>query len=185
MKNYLVGDKVKLVKFCDRYITPEYLNWLNDHEVNRYLNNGRIPIIRESILSNNDNKNIMFAILSNVGVDGEENLWQDKEYKYYIGICSLHEVDWINRKCEMGYVIGNKKYWGVGIATEVVKLLTEYGFDRLNFNKITACAVEENIASLKILSKNGFKQYAVDEQDYYLEGKYHNTIRFYNLVEWR
>src|SRR5574337_511888 len=173
MKKYLEGNKIKLVKFSDRYIGKEYLNWLNDHEINRYLNNGRIPLIRENLLNNNDNKNITFAILTNVGVDSGNNLWQDEEFNYYIGTCSLHEIDWINRKCEIGYMIGNKYYWRAGLSTEVVKILVDYAFNRLNLNKITAGVVEENIASSRILEKNGFKKYAIEEQDYYLEGKYH------------
>jgi hypothetical protein len=60
----------------------------------------------------------------------------------------------------------------------------DYAFNRLNLNKVTAGVVKGNEGSAKVLIKNGYKQYCTNPQDYYLEGKYFDTERFYKLQEW-
>lgn len=178
MKQFLQGEKVKLVKFSEEYITGEYLGWLNDTQVNKYLNTGRFPVARMNVFAPDGEKNLMFAVLSNIGAATDDKLWQDQDYNHYIGTCSLHDIDWISRRGEVGYMIGEKTHWGAGIATEIVRLIVDYAFNRLNLNKIKAGVVDGNIGSIKALEKNGFKQYAVEEENYYLEGKYLNTYLF-------
>ena len=183
--NYLIGDKVKLVKFTEQYMTPQYVGWLNNPEVNRYLNTGRFPVCRQELITPSGEKNLMFAIMSNIGSDSADKLWKDTEYNHYIGTCSLHDIDWISRKGEIGYMVGEKTHWGAGIATELIYLLTGYAFNRLNLNKLTAGVVEINKGSIKALEKNGFKQFAIFEQEYYLDGKYLDSYRFHNFKNWR
>lgn len=180
MKQYLIGERIKLVKFTERYITASYLSWLNDHRVNRYLFVGRFPITKEEIVVPSDNTNLRFAMLSRLEADG--SLGDD--YLNYIGTLSLHNIDWITRRGEIGYMIGESSCWGRGISTEAVSLITDYGFNRLNLNKITAGVTAGNEGSVKVLLKNGYKQYATEPQEYYLEGKYLDVERFYKLQEW-
>lgn len=56
---------------------------------------------------------------------------------------------------ELGYWIG-EPYWGNGIATESVKLITNYGFTELGLVRIFSGVFEHNIASMKVLEKAGF-----------------------------
>ncbi len=183
--NYLIDKKVKLVKFTEQYMTLQYVGWLNDPETNRYLNTGRFPVSRQELTPPHGEKNIMFAVMSNIGADTAGKLWQDDSYNHYIGTCSLHDIDWVARKGEIGYMIGEKTHWGAGIATELVGLLTDYAFNRLNLNKLTAGVVEKNIGSIRALEKNGFKQFAILEQEYYVDGRYLNTHRFHNFQKWQ
>ena len=165
---YLLGSNLKLYKFTERYITPEYIGWLNDSETNRFLDVGRIPVVREEVFAPKDDKNLMFAVME----EGSSN---------YIGTCSLHKIDWISRKAQIGYMMGSKKHWGKGLATELIGLLTDYGFNRLGLNKITAGVVDGNVGSVKVLEKNGYTKYGTNPQDYYLEGEYLDTHLFYKL----
>jgi RimJ/RimL family protein N-acetyltransferase len=184
MRKYLEGDKIKLVKFADPFITGKYLNWLNDHQVNRYLITGRFPVTRGNVFAPDGEKNLMFAMMSNIGAASDDKLWQDTDYNHYVGTCSLHDIDWITRKGEVGYMLGEKTHWGAGLTTEVVKLITEYAFERLNLNKLTAGVVDGNEGSIKVLEKNGYKKFATNEKDYYLEGKFLDVHRFHNFQEW-
>ena len=182
--NYLTGERIRLVKFADRHITPAYIAWLNDQEVNRYLCTGRMPVSKDEMVAPKDEKNLMFAIMSNLlpGVGG--NYETSGAYQNYVGTCSLHSISNIDRRAEIGYMIGDKSHWGIGIATELVGLLAEYGFGRLNMNKLTAGVVKGNIGSVKALEKNGFKQYCTNPQDYFLDGAYLDAERFYKLQGW-
>jgi len=180
---YLVGKDIKLVKFTDRFITAKYIDWLNDQDVNRYLFTGRIPISKEEITNRNDGNNIMFAIMCKLSADGDA-LVEEEFYSEFIGTISLNGIDWIIRKGEIGYMIGEKSHWGAGIATEAVKLVSDYALNRLNLHKVEAGVVEGNIGSIKVLEKNGFKEYTVIPDDYWFEGKYYGAHRFYKLQGW-
>lgn len=182
---FLQGEKIKLVKFTSRFITAQYIDWLNNQGVNKFLYTGRMPISKEEISERNDHCNLMFAIMCNLAYNFENDEYEELEdYNQYIGTISLNAIDWINRKGEVGYMIGEETHWGLGIATEAVKLVTDYALQRLNLNKVEAGVVDENGGSIKVLERNGFKEYGVIPQDYWHEGKYHDTYRFYKLQEW-
>lgn len=167
--SYLVGQKIRLVKFTERFVTDDYIGWLNDHDISKYLCTGRLPISKADIVVPSGDSNLRFAIIT-VG----------QEFDEYIGTISLHDIDWISRRGEVGYLIC-KEFWGKGIASEAVQLVTDYAFNRLNLHKVEAGVVEGNIGSVKVLEKNGYKEYGRIPDSHYLEGKYHNVIRFYKL----
>lgn len=183
---YLQGPKIKLVKFTERSITPQYMDWLNNPEINRYLEVGRLPVSREEVFAPKDDKNLMFMIMCNYFFNEDNGKFlDDVGFNTYIGTCSLHKINWIDRKAEIGYMIGDKNYWRRGLATELIALLSDYGLNRLNLNKLTAGVIECNTGSMKALERNGFKQYSVEEQEYYVDGKYLNAHKFYKLKEWK
>jgi len=126
----------------------------------------------------------MFAIMTNIHFDSGEKPWGDDNYSEFIGTISINSIDWINRKGEIGYMIGDKSYWGFGIATEAVELASSYALQRLNLHKVEAGVVAGNIGSIKVLEKNGFKEYGVIPEDHWLEGKYYDAHRFYKLQGW-
>lgn len=170
MKEYLKSKRVSLHKFTNKYITAEYLGWLNDHQVTRYLCTGRLPVTKDDVFIPNNDTDLWFAV-----VFDENGVFK------YIGTISLHDIDWVARKGEVGYMIGDKNYWKKGVATEIIGLISDYAFDRLGLNKLTAGVVEGNTGSMKALEKNGFEKYGTNPQDYYLCGKYLGTHLFYKL----
>lgn len=66
-------------------------------------------------------------------------------------------------ECEIGYSIG-KKYWKKGYGKELVKCMLKY-INSLNYTKVLATSRKENIASLKLLEKIGFKLSSEKEID--------------------
>ena len=51
-----------------------------------------------------------------------------------------------------------KKYWGKGIGTEVGNIVKNYIFDNFkDIEELTCSAFDENVASVKLLKKIGFK----------------------------
>lgn len=167
----LESDRIRLDKFTERSITPSYISWLNDYEVNKYMQTGRLLVSEKDVYAPKNDKDLLFMIRYKESDDSAP----------YIGTASLHRIDWVIRKAEIGYMIGDKSYWKKGIASEVVSLLTNYGFNRLNLNKITAGVVDGNEGSVKVLLKNGYEKYCEEPEDYYLDGKLLNTHKFYKL----
>ena len=58
-------------------------------------------------------------------------------------------------KAEISYIF-DSDYTGNGYCSEIVKLLIDVSFNKLSLNKLYAYCKEENIASIKVLTKNGF-----------------------------
>ena len=65
------------------------------------------------------------------------------------------QTDIYRKSAEIGYWIG-EPYWNKGIATRAVKLLVNYGFEKLNLNRIFTGVFESNKASQRVLEKSGF-----------------------------
>lgn len=84
--------------------------------------------------------------------------------------CLLKD-DVTRKSIEIGYFIG-EKFWGKGIATETVKLITEYVVKEFKPIRIYAEVFEHNKASMRVLQKNGF----------YLEGIRKNAVIKNNIV---
>ena len=57
---------------------------------------------------------------------------------------------------EVAYYI-DRFYWGRGLATELVRESLAHAFDDLDLSEVGAFAKPENVASVRVLIKNGFK----------------------------
>ncbi len=71
----------------------------------------------------------------------------------FIGAIGLG-FDMAANAAEAGYWIG-MPYWGQGYATEALKGLLRLGFGRLGLDRITASAMVENAASMRVQEKAG------------------------------
>ena len=75
-----------------------------------------------------------------------------------VGISGLHgKPDVYRRTGELGYWIG-EPYWNLNIGTETIRQLVEIGFDELGLVRLEAEVYEYNMASVRILEKNGFER---------------------------
>ena len=74
----------------------------------------------------------------------------------YVGGIGIHNVDWENKKAEIGYWIG-KDYWGKGYAKEAVKQTIKLLFGKYKFVRISALTFSDNIPSQRVLENSGFE----------------------------
>ncbi|MFA5834312.1 MAG: GNAT family N-acetyltransferase [Bacteroidota bacterium] len=73
-----------------------------------------------------------------------------------VGSIGLVAKDDVYRKSmEIGYWLG-EEFWGRGIVTEAVGVVSEYGFDRFDIVRLYADVFEWNNASVRVLEKNGY-----------------------------
>ena len=79
----------------------------------------------------------------------------EKEGDEFIGFFELAHLD-NTEEIEVGYRL-HKEFWGIGYATEMTKILIEYGFNNLNLDKIVAITHPENFSSQNVLLKSGLK----------------------------
>lgn len=71
------------------------------------------------------------------------------------GSIGIHKIE-DGHQAEVGYWLA-KKYWGNGIMTEAVKLITKFGFKNLSLRRMYAYAFSFNKASQTVLLKVGYK----------------------------
>ena len=74
---------------------------------------------------------------------------------------------------ELGYWLG-VEYWGQGYATESVMELLNYAKSNTPCEKLKANAFKENVASAKVLEKNGFKR--VEDREVFSISRQENVI---------
>jgi len=91
----------------------------------------------------------------------KENPRQTFAIEYNGELCGVTglviQKDIYKKSAELGYWIG-EAYWGMGIATKTVELITNYGFNTLKLNRIFAGVFEFNVGSMKVLEKNGYEK---------------------------
>ena len=57
---------------------------------------------------------------------------------------------------DIGFLIGEKEYWGGGFGSEAVGLATTFGFNYLSLNKIYGGVYSVNAGSVRVFQKNGY-----------------------------
>ena len=55
----------------------------------------------------------------------------------------------------LGYWLG-RRYWGRGVMSEAVQASTQWAFETLRVRRVWANVMEPNVASVRVLEKNGF-----------------------------
>ncbi|MCB0639958.1 MAG: GNAT family N-acetyltransferase [Lewinella sp.] len=82
------------------------------------------------------------------------------------GVIGLRaKADVYRQTAEIGYWLG-EPYWGRGIASMAIGLVSDYGLGPLGFVRLEAGVFSHNPASMRVLEKNG----------YALEGIHHKAV---------
>ncbi len=90
------------------------------------------------------------------------------------------QKDVYQKSAEIGYWIG-EPFWGQGIATKALALITTYGFDKLDLHRIYTGVFEFNTASMKVLEKNGYQKEGIFKNAVIKNGEVCDEHRFYKL----
>ena len=141
------GDRIYLryIKLTD--VNNNYLSWLNDEEVMKGIATSEYNLqnLQSYVINKINLKHThFFAIVL-------------KSNNLHIGNIKLDFHDSKANLSEMGVLIGNKDYWGKGIAKEACSLILNYGFKKLKLRKIFLSVFENNIHAIKLYKSLGFK----------------------------
>ena len=145
-------------------IDGNYSYWFNDQEVCKFNSHGIFPKTKQELedyvrsLSGCNDK-VVWAIM-------------DKKTNEHIGNISLQCIDWIIRSAEFAIIIGEKKCWRKGYATDAARLLLKHGFEKLNLNRIFCGTAATNIGMQNLALKLNMKLEGKRRKALYLEGKY-------------
>ena len=166
---FLIGKKLYLRSLEESDINDDYVSWLNNFDVTRYMETGNYPSTTETIRSffkrfQGSATDLAFAII-------------DKKTDQHIGNVTLNRINWIHRTVDTGLMMGRDGFQGKGYAFEAWSLVIDYAFQRLGLRKIIAGAVVDNKASISVLQKLGFKLEGTFREEFYSEGTHGDVIR--------
>ena len=99
-----------------------------------------------------------------------------------IGTVGFSSFDIKNNTGEIGYVL-NRKFWGIGIATEAVKRVIDFGFNELSLDRIEAIFLPENFKSRGVLLKCGLQCEGISRSALVVKGERRDVETFSILKE--
>jgi len=108
-------------------------------------------------------------------------LLTDKASDNIIGRCGLHNWNMEHKRAEIGYVMEAESFKRKGLMSEAVSAIIDYGFNKMNLNRIEALVGIGNIPSLRLMEKYHFIKEGVLRQHHYTSDKYEDSILFSKL----
>ena len=102
-----------------------------------------------------------------------------------IGTTTLYNLDFSNRRAEMGYALG-REHWGQGYMAEALQALLAYCFEVLDLRRIEADVDPRNTASIQTLERLGFQREGFLRERWEVDGEIQDAL-FYGLLreEWK
>ena len=133
--------------------------------------------IPRPLLKNEEEAFARIAMIENKIINKEGINWAItiKDDPRLIGIIGHYRIQLENYRAEIGYMI-LPEFNGQGIVTEAVKEVVKYGFDIMKLHSIEAVIDPDNIASAKVLEKNGFVKEAHFKENEFHEGHFYDSV---------
>src|SRR6476660_3787880 len=166
----LIGDAVYLRLIEPSDCGDRYLAWLLDPELNRFLETRWTDQTPETIRQfvtemRSSPDNYLFAIVHT-------------ESGKHIGNIKVGAINQVHKHCDVGYFIGDREMWGKGIATEAIRLATQFAFDRLGMHRAQAVVDVDNPASAKALERVGYKKEGTLREKLFMDARWNDQMLY-------
>ena len=158
-------------------ISYEYVLWLNDPDVNQYL---EVRYISQTIET-------ATSYIKDFYKEQECYIWgiYSDENKL-IGNVNLQNINRHHNSAELGLMIGNKEFWGKSASEEAISLVLDYGFGKLSLNRVTGGTYSTNVGMIFTYKRLGFKREGVMRKCFLDGEKYVDGYRWGILSnEWK
>lgn len=159
IKATIEGRSIILKPISINEITSKYVSWLNDPEINKYL---EVRHKRQTIED-------IFDYINGLRAKPDHDVFAifTKKDKIYIGSLAV-VYDLGNRRVAYGLMIGDKNAQTLGLGGEAAILIIEYLFNDPDIRKVFAGAIADNKQSCRLHKSLGFKREAILRQHYTL-----------------
>ena len=149
---FLENDSIYLRPLKVNDITDEYVNGLNDPEVNKYLVSVRQKVqtfksVEKYVRSNMENPH---AILFGIFIKNKP--------KTLIGTVHVSNLDFFHFIASIGICLFLKRVWNKGYAVKALIIVKEYLFGTIGLHYLEGGAYAENTNSTKLFTRAGFSE---------------------------
>lgn len=163
----LETERLLLKPLTTNHLSDNYVSWLNDHEVNKYLETrGGYTLEKLKLfLIDQEKKDIFFWAI------------HLKDSFEHIGNIKIDPLNFKDNSGEYGILMGSKEHWGKGYAKEASQVIIEFCFKVLFLKKINLGVIENNESAVSLYKKLGFNTYQVIQKYGYYDDNESNLIR--------
>ncbi len=115
--------------------------------------------------------------------NGNAIIWglEVKKERKVIGTIDLRNFNNEHKCGEIGYCISNK-YWNKGFASEALKEIINFGFERLYLNRLEAHCELENTASWRVMEKAGMTYEGILREKVLIKEKF-RSMKMYSILK--
>jgi ribosomal-protein-alanine N-acetyltransferase len=106
---------------------------------------------------------------------------EDRATGQFIGAIRFNGIDRQSKLAEIGYEL-NPSFSGKGLMSEAVEAVARCGFDDFSLNRIEAWTLPGNLASDRVLEKNGFRYEGTLRQKARFKDAFHDLRMFGRLA---
>lgn len=140
--------------------------WLEDKDITKWLSSplrfAKYPkIIHQMLIQNRKNK--LFFIS-----------FDDR----FVGIVGLSNLDLVDKRAEVWYLIGSRSDRSNNLATQALGLIKNFAIENLKLVALYAHVAESNSASTRLLKKNGFEYVGKFRKAFLINGSYEDMLIF-------
>ena len=163
----LESERLILKPLSKSFLSMEYVNWMNDPTVVRFIESGGnydIKKLKNFLTEAEKKPKYFWAIVVKKG-------------DIHIGNIKIDPINFKHHSGGYGILIGNKKFWGYGYGKEASNLVIKHCFDDLNLKKIILGVNAENKVAVKLYKTLGFVQEGRLKDHLNFEGKYVDLLR--------
>lgn len=167
----LTTERLLLKPLTISHLSDNYVSWMNDHNVNKYLETrGNYTIEKLKLfLVDQEKKDIYFWAI------------HLKDTFEHIGNIKIDPINLDDNSGEYGILMGSKKHWGQGYAKEASQVVIDFCFKTLCLSEITLGVIENNIGAVLLYKKLGFNIYDFFNEYGLYDGEECNLLRM-NLI---
>ncbi|MFA6254450.1 MAG: GNAT family protein [Patescibacteria group bacterium] len=160
----LKGNRIILKPIASKHAAVRY-RWYTDPKVAEYQDFLDVSLkkLRNSIIKRRRSKDYFGWMIS-------------IKHNRLIGEIQLKRINFNDKVGELAINIGETEFWGQGYASEAIKLVSKFFFNRLKLNRIELDVFSKNIGAIKCYQKCGFEKEGVKRKACFKNGKFYDLI---------
>lgn len=160
---YWQRPPIALFLLNEAHVGPAYVGWLNDPEVNRYLES-RFAVqtgdgTRAFVTAMRERADTLF-----LGI-------RDERLGRHVGNIKLGPINLEHGLGEIGLMIGDRAAWGHGAGSAAIAAVADIARQQLGLRKLTAGCYAGNAGSRRAFEKAGFDVEGVRPRHFMLDGR--------------
>lgn len=161
-------ENLILRPLTEQDVTERYVGWLNDAEVNRFLEvrwrPQNLAKVRRYVAGHDNVDNFIFGIFA----EPDES---------HVGNFSL-KVEENHRRATLGVMIGDRNYWGQGIVLEARARILDFIFAEMPVDKVTGGCYQTNVHAVFNYKRQGWELDGIRRADRLDQGRRVDVINF-------
>ncbi len=147
MESYpLAGHTVTIRPIALTDVSPRYVGWLRDPEVNQYL---------ETRFTEQTLETVADFVKGMVG-SKREHLFAICLDGVHVGNIKVGPINAHHKLADVSLFIGERSAWGKGVATAAIALISRHAIRELGLRKLEASIYHPNIASARAFARAGY-----------------------------